>query len=86
MLRGFEERLTGYARSMDTLTSNGHRIEALGVSALTGWRGAAGRAIAKPIAKRTRFSQRQVEVAIGLALIAYAVYRVVRPMVRTARS
>jgi hypothetical protein len=70
---------------MDTQTGNGHRIEALGTSALTGWRGAAGRAIAKPIANRTRFSQQQVEVAIGLALVAYALYRVVRPMIRTAR-
>ena len=55
---------------MDTQTSNGHRITEFGEAALTGWRGAAGRAIAKPIARRTRFSQQQVEAAIGIALVA----------------
>jgi copper oxidase (laccase) domain-containing protein len=70
---------------MDTDTSNGHRISEFGEAALTGWRGAAGRAIAKPIAKRTRFSQQQIEAAIGIALVAYAIYRVIRPSIRTAR-
>jgi len=70
---------------MDTDTSNGHRITEFGEAALTGWRGAAGRAIAKPIARRTRFSQQQIEAAIGIALVAYAIYRVIRPAIRTAR-
>ncbi len=65
---------------MSLATENGHRITAFGEAALTGWRGIAGRAIAKPIARRTRFTQEQVETTIGLALVAYAVYRVVRPM------
>ena len=62
------------------------RIERFGESALTGWRGAAGRAVAKPISRHTRFSQQQVEAAIGIALVAYAIYRLVRPIVRAARS
>lgn len=70
--------------SVETMT-NDHRIAAFGEAALTGWRGVAGRAIARPIARRTRFSQEQVEVAIGLLLVAYAVYRIVRPMIRAAR-
>jgi hypothetical protein len=70
---------------MDTMT-NDHRIATFGEAALTGWRGVAGRAIARPIARRTRFSQEQVRAVIGLLLMAYAVYRVVRPMIRAARA
>jgi hypothetical protein len=62
------------------------RIERFGEAALTGWRGAAGRAIARPVARHSRFSERQVETAIGLALIAYAVYRLLRPLVRASRD
>jgi hypothetical protein len=62
------------------------RIEHVGEAALTGWRGVAGRAIAKPVARHSGFTERQVEAAIGLVLIAYAVYRLVRPLVRAARS
>ena len=71
---------------MALATENGHRITAFGEAALTGWRGMAGRAIAKPIARRTRFTQEQVETTIGLLLVAYAVYRVVRPLFRAARA
>jgi hypothetical protein len=70
---------------MAETTTNERRIEAMGEAALTGWRGAAGRAVAKPIAKRTRFTQRQIEAAIGLALLAYAIYRVARPVIAAAR-
>ncbi len=62
------------------------RIERFGEAALTGWRGAAGRAIARPVARHSRFSERQVETAIGLALIAYAVYRLLRPLIRASRD
>lgn len=62
------------------------RIEHVGEAALTGWRGAAGRAIARPVARHSRFTERQVEAAIGLALIAYAVYRLARPLIRAARN
>lgn len=57
-----------------------------GTSALTGWREPVGRAVAKPVAARTRFTQEQVEGAIGLALIAFAVYRLARPLIRAFRA
>ena len=59
---------------------------ALGESALTGVRGKAGRAVAKPIAERTRFTQEQVEAVIGVALLLYAVYRLLRPAIRAVRE
>ena len=62
------------------------RIEHVGEAALTGWRGAAGRAIAKPVARHSRFTERQVEAAIGLALIVYAMYRLARALIRAARN
>lgn len=57
----------------------------IGDAALTGWRGAAGRAIAKPVAKHTRFTQAQVEAFIGLGLLAYAAYRMARPLIAASR-
>ena len=57
----------------------------VGRSALTGWRGRVARPLARPIARRTGFSQEQVEAVIGLALLAYAAYRVLRPALRAAR-
>lgn len=73
-------------RDMTTHDGNGQRLATFGEAALTGWRGTAGRAIARPIARRTRFSREQVEALIGLVLTAYAVYRVVRPLVRAVRT
>jgi hypothetical protein len=70
-----------------TTTTNGHnRAIAVGEAALSGWRGTVGRAIAKPVAKRTRFTVQQVEAAIGLAMLAYATYRMARPLIAAARS
>lgn len=57
-------------------------VTALGESTLTGWRGAIGKAIARPIARRTRFSEEQIRAAIGLVLLTYALYRVLRPPAR----
>jgi len=62
------------------------RVVDVGRSALTGWRGRVAKPLARPIAERTRFSQEQVEAAIGLLILAYTVYRVLRPAIRTARS
>ncbi|MGE5227810.1 MAG: hypothetical protein ACM3OO_13125 [Planctomycetaceae bacterium] len=56
-----------------------------GTAALSGWRGTLGRAVAKPVSERTRFSQEQVEAAIGLALLALALFRVLRPVIATLR-
>jgi hypothetical protein len=71
---------------MSTHDGNGQRLATFGEATLTGWRGAAGRAIARPIADRTRFTQEQVEALSGLMLVTYAVYRVVRPLVRAVRT
>ncbi len=65
--------------------SNG-RMVTIGEAALTGWRGAAGRAIAKPVAKRTRFTQEQIEAALGFVLLAYATYRLARPLIAAIRN
>jgi hypothetical protein len=67
-------------------TTNGHRALAVGEAALTGWRGRVGHAIAKPVARRTRLSVEQVEAALGFAMLAYAMYRLARPLIRAARS
>jgi hypothetical protein len=60
-------------------------VVTVGEAALTGWRGPVGRAIAKPIAKRTRFDVDQIEAALGLLLLAYTVYRIATPLIRAAR-
>ena len=57
----------------------------VGRSALSGWRGRVARPLARPIARRTGFSQEQVEALIGLLLLLYAAYRVLRPAIRAAR-
>lgn len=67
------------------MTDRQGTITALGRSTLTGWRGAVGKAVAKPIAKRTRFTEEQVRVALGLLLLAYGLYRVLWPPIRALR-
>jgi hypothetical protein len=68
-------------------TSNEQRVATrLGESALTGVRGAAVRAVAHPVAKRTRWTDEQVRTVLGLLLVAYSLYRVLRPVVRAARE
>ena len=70
-----------------TMSKNGNgAVVTLGESALTGWRGAAGRAVARPIAKRTRFTEEQVRAAIGLAILLYGAYRLLAPAIRAART
>jgi hypothetical protein len=65
---------------------NGHGVMTnLGESALTGWQGALGKAIAKPVAKRTRWTEDQIRAAIGLALLAFAFYRLAKPTVVALR-
>ncbi len=61
-------------------------VTALGESALTGWRGTVGRAVARPVAKRTQFSEEDVRVAIGLLILAYTLYRILRPAIRALRE
>ena len=61
-------------------------LTALGESQMTGIRGRAGRAVARPIAERTRYSQEQIEAAIGLAIMRYGLYRLLRPAFRALRE
>jgi len=61
-------------------------VTTLGESALTGLPGKVGGAVAKPVSERTRWSEEQIRTAIGLALFAWAVYRVLRPAVRAIRD
>lgn len=67
------------------MTDRQGTFTALGESSLTGVRGVVGGAIARPIAKRTRFSEEQIRVALGLLLLAYGLYRVLRPPIRALR-
>lgn len=67
------------------MTDGQGTVTALGESTLTGWRGAVGKAVARPVAKRTRFTEEQVRVALGLLLLAYGLYRVLRPPIRAVR-
>ena len=61
-------------------------VTALGESALTGLPGKLGGAVAKPVSERTRWSEQQIRTAIGLALFAWALYRVLRPAIRAMRD
>jgi hypothetical protein len=44
-----------------------------------------GRAVARPVARRTRFTEEQVRAAIGLVLVAWAVIQLSRTMARGVR-
>jgi hypothetical protein len=65
---------------------NSSAVTTLGESALTGLPGKVGGAVAKPVSKRTKWSEQQIRTAFGLALLAWGVYRVLRPTVRAVRS
>jgi hypothetical protein len=67
-------------------SKNGSVVTTLGESALTGLPGKLGGAVAKPVSKRTRWSEQQIRTAIGLALFAWALYRVLRPAIRAMRD
>jgi hypothetical protein len=57
----------------------------IGESALTGWRGRMGKALARPVAARTRFSEEQVRAFLGLLLLAFVGWRTLRPLPRAWR-
>jgi hypothetical protein len=44
-----------------------------------------GRAVARPIARRTRWTEEQIRTAIGLLVLAYALSRVLAPAIRAMR-
>jgi hypothetical protein len=73
-------------RSRTKESKNDSVVTALGQSALTGLPGKLGGAVAKPVSERTRWSEQQIRTAIGLALFAWALYRVLRPAIRAIRE
>jgi hypothetical protein len=84
-----EDRARGYGGGMPSRTKesrNDSVVTALGESALTGLPGKLGSAVAKPVSERTRWSEQQIRTAIGLALFAWALYRVLRPAIRAMRD
>lgn len=54
-------------------------------AALDGWRGRVAQAVARPVARRTRFSEGQIVSFLGLLLFAYTAFRTVKPLVAAAR-
>jgi hypothetical protein len=82
----------GYGQAMASKTKDSRDSKdssmatALGESALTGLPGRVGGAVAKPVSKHSRWSEQQIRTAIGLALLAWALYRVLRPTVRALHS
>lgn len=68
------------------MSGDSQLITTIGESALTGWQGTVGRAVARPVARRTRWTEEQIRTVLGLAIFAYALYRVVRPAIRALRQ
>ena len=73
-------------KTKDSKKSKDSMITALGESAMTGLPGKVGGAVARPVSQRTRWTEQQIRTAIGLALLAWALYRVLRPTVRALRA
>jgi hypothetical protein len=73
-------------KTKDSKKSKDSVITALGESAMTGLPGKVGGAVARPVSQRTRWTEQQIRTAIGLALLAWALYRVLRPTVRALRA
>lgn len=78
--------MTEGMRSRTKESKNESVVTALGESALTGLPGKLGGAVAKPVSKRTGWSEQQIRAAIGLALFVWALYRVLRPAIRAMRD
>jgi hypothetical protein len=62
------------------------RAVTIGNASLTGVRGRVARSVSEPVAKRTRLSREEVQAILGFLLLAYTVYRLVRPLIRASRE
>ncbi len=62
------------------------RAVQIGSASLTGVRGKVAKSIATPIARRSGLTREEVEAILGFLLIAYAIYTVIRPVLRVART
>ena len=69
---------------LSTMRAEEKAVE-IGSASLTGIRGRVAKSVAKPIAQRTGLTREQVQAIIGFLIIAYGIYRVVRPLMRAAR-
>ena len=58
----------------------------IGEAGLTGWRGAAARKVARPVADRTEFTQEQVEAFFGFILLGLAIYWLAKPVISAIRN
>ncbi len=62
---------------------NAHdRAVAIGNASLTGVGGRVARSVSEPVARRTRLSSEEVQAILGFLLLAYTIYRLIRPLVR----
>jgi hypothetical protein len=61
-------------------------VREMGKVGLTGWRGRAADAVARPVARRTKFDEDQVKAIIGALFLAYTVYRLARSLYRAAKT
>ncbi len=68
------------------MTTTEDKAIAIGTSALTGWQGTVGRAVSRPVARRTRFSEQQIQAFLGFAFLAYAAYRLAKPLFHAAKG
>jgi hypothetical protein len=62
------------------------RAVTIGNASLTGVRGRVAKSVSEPVAKRTRLSREEVQAILGFLLLAYTVYRLVRPLIRATRE
>jgi hypothetical protein len=62
------------------------RAVTIGNASLTGVRGLVAKSVSEPVAKRTRLSREEVQAILGFLLLAYTVYRLVRPLIRATRE
>ena len=62
------------------------RAVAVGNASLNGVRGKVARRVSEPVARRTSLAPEEVSAILGFLLLAYTVYRLVRPMIRAAHE
>jgi hypothetical protein len=60
-------------------------VTTVGGAALDGWRGRLAGTLARPVARRTGFSESQIVAFLGLALLAYSAFRTAKPLIAAAR-
>lgn len=61
-------------------------VTEMGKVGLSGWRGRAADVVARPLADRSKFDEDQIKAIIGAIFLAYTIYRLVRALVRAART